>query len=593
MIQLNYNCQKVQSKDQLASYENSIRGKHQFSPYFDGSILNSWQFLMNYLQPGKAADGTIALYMQISNVDLELTLEEQDLFTQLFLSGLVELFGERNILSVVRDDLKNGVSCSAIVFPLVVRSPNADHFLNSINQTQPTDKAKQTIERRIGTKFSIFITGESEVVDDASLGYMPALINYVPAPHKKEEETILIHHVIDADSQVQTVLPYDQINKITNEVISYFTFGPEKLLYERALKRNGDVTQDQFMEKVMTFIKRKFPGIDHGDLQLLENRVYRAVFQNYILEPLIDADEISDIMVLAPDNIRVKIGGERYTCDTKFINESDYFRFISSLATRNNLDPREAIHVFSDTVSNVNFRMRLNITTPYINSSSFPYLHIRKIAKKKRNLDYLYKAGMLDQKLAEYLIDKTRNGKGIVFTGKGGSGKTTLMNMLLDYIPFDKSGLVIQESEELFSDVHPHLMFEHVVLHGNGVHYDLQSLAQNGLLTDLDYFVIGEIKGAEAKYFLNAADTGHKCWCSVHSSSSVEAIDKLADYVMYETKYSKEEAMYMLKNLGTVVFMSNFKIMEISEVTGWDNENKQLIYTPIYMRPSKTKQTNP
>ena len=149
---------------------------------------------------------------------------------------------------------------------------------------------------------------------------------------------------------------------------------------------------------------------------------------------------------------------------------------------------------------------------------------------------------MLDEKIANYLIDRARNGKGLIFTGKGASGKTTLMNMLLDCIPFNKSGLVIQESEELFSDVHPHLLFEHIVSNGTGVQYDLQDLARNGLLTDLDYFVTGEVKGAEAKYFINAADTGHRCWCSVHSPSSTDAVDKLADYVMYETKYSKEEA---------------------------------------------------
>ena len=139
---------------------------------------------------------------------------------------------------------------------------------------------------------------------------------------------------------------------------------------------------------------------------------------------------------------------------------------------------------------------------------------------------------------------------------------------------------------ELFSDLHPHLMFQHIVMNSSsGKHYSLEDLARNGLLTDLDYFVIGEIKGREAKYFLNAADTGHRCWCSVHSPSSTDAIDKLADYIMYETKYSKEEAEYMLKDLGTVIFMKNFKVCEISEISGYDYEKKHLIYSPIYHRP--------
>lgn len=54
---------------------------------------------------------------------------------------------------------------------------------------------------------------------------------------------------------------------------------------------------------------------------------------------------------------------------------------------------------------------------------------------------------------------------------------------------------------------------------------------------------------------------------------------------MYETNYSKEEATYMLKDLGTVIFMSNFKVVEISEIAGYDHKERKLIYTPIYRRP--------
>ena len=323
-------------------------------------------------------------------------------------------------------------------------------------------------------------------------------------------------------------------------------------------------------------------------MEIILNKIYRAVYQNYILEPLINEDAISDIKVLGPDKIRVKVGGERYTSNISFINGEDYERFIFELATRNSLNLKEnAINVFSDTTTNDKFRMRFNITTPYINSSEYPYLHIRKIAKNKRGMDYLLNAGMLDRNMANYLIEQARYGKGIIFCGKGASGKTTLMNCLLDYIPFDMSGIVIQESDELFSDVHPDLMFQHVtqnVAVGEKI-YDLQALARNGLLVDLDYYVIGEIKGAEAKYFMMAADTGHRCWCSVHSPSSLDAIDKLADYVTYDTNYTKNEAVEMLKELGVVVFMKNFKVCEISEISGYDRQKKQLLYTPVYKRP--------
>ena len=167
-------------------------------------------------------------------------------------------------------------------------------------------------------------------------------------------------------------------------------------------------------------------------------------------------------------------------------------------------------------------------------------MHIRKIPKNKRTVNNLIELGMLDNSKAEYLINAAKESSGILFAGKGASGKTTLMNALIEHIPHDKSGLVIQENEELFSNTHPDLMFQHIVsAHGEGkIKYDLKDLSRNGLLVDLDYFIIGEIKGGEALYLLNAGYTGHRCWASVHGMSSREAIDKLADYVKYESDYS-------------------------------------------------------
>ena len=127
----------------------------------------------------------------------------------------------------------------------------------------------------------------------------------------------------------------------------------------------------------------------------------------------------------------------------------------------------------------------------------------------------------MDEAVANYLIWAAREAKGIVFTGKGSSGKTTLMNTLLEYTPCNASGLIIQESDELFSSK-PEMTVEHIT-----EDYDLKDLAKNGLLTDIDYFIIGEVKGEEAMYFINACDTGNKAWCSVHSPNSEEAINKL------------------------------------------------------------------
>lgn len=77
------------------------------------------------------------------------------------------------------------------------------------------------------------------------------------------------------------------------------------------------------------------------------------------------------------------------------------------------------------------------------------------------------------------------------------------------------------------------ILCAYVINRGEGkIQYELKDLARNALLLDLDYFIIGEIKGDEAVHFLTAAYTGHQCWASVHGISSTEAIDKLADYAI-------------------------------------------------------------
>ena len=230
--------------------------------------------------------------------------------------------------------------------------------------------------------------------------------------------------------------------------------------------------------------------------------------------------------------------------------------------------------------------MRFNIMTPYVASSDTSYLHIRKISKIKPSLNELIKDGMLTKELAQWFIKAVKYGRGIIFIGRGGSGKTTLMNVLLEYIPFDKSILICQDNEEMFSEKHPDCMFVHTVeaMAGRDEYqfpvFDLKSLTKNGLLIDIDYFIIGEIKGAEAMYFLNASKTGAKCMASLHDDEA--KLDKLADYVMYESKYNRDQALHMLKNIQYIVHMDEYQVKDINETMGWNQEKQDLDYRQIY-----------
>jgi pilus assembly protein CpaF len=350
-------------------------------------------------------------------------------------------------------------------------------------------------------------------------------------------------------------------------------------------------------EKLFTEMRAYFEdiGLENETIEDELEKLEKYIWGYYVIEDLINDDNISDIKIYSEDNVRIKMFGKRFSGNVKFRDANDYRRFVDIVCSRNkvNLSDLDAIQIFTDIDSNDKFRLRFNLTSSIINCNKKPVVHIRKIPKHKKSLyDLAHNVDidgnpypMFPEELIPFLIWMAEESSGIEFTGKGASGKTTLMNGMLDVIPEYCSGAVIQESDELFSD-HPDMMYQHVIQNRgeSKIKYTLKDLAINGLLTDLDYFIISEIKGGEAAYFMNAAYTGHKCWSSVHGVSSTEAMNKLADYVKYETDYSREDILRMLHYMRFVIFMKDYRIEEISEVVGYSEETHDLVYRPVYKR---------
>ncbi len=307
--------------------------------------------------------------------------------------------------------------------------------------------------------------------------------------------------------------------------------------------------------------------INRGQLVLEEPFTYFTGY--HVLEPLIQDREISDIKIISYDRVRVKRLGKREDSAVCFKDNQELKQFAEFVAAKNqvSISRAHAMQSFTDKTSNKDYILRFNISQSIINSVDSPYIHIRKIPKEKPGLKELQELGMLSKEHADYLKKQIKKGY-VLIAGKGASGKTTLLNALLDEIPRDKSVLVIQENEELFSKVHPDMMFQHIMEQKgeSKVRYGLKELSINALLIDLDYIVIGEIKGGEALYFLNAAYTGHLGLATIHGQDGEAALYKLADYVKYEADYSQEEIKKMLGCISTVCFMKDYKLETISEV---------------------------
>lgn len=405
-----------------------------------------------------------------------------------------------------------------------------------------------------------------ELVDDTS---------EVDEGTEDESEATEKKHVETADERKE------RIGKYADQVTDYFVqIDPIQL---NMLERNK-ITKEAFTELVYDYIRSNVTQ-DEQDVEDTFKTFASFLWSYDIIDELIDDDEISDIKIYDWDHIRVQRLGHRETSKLKFRNPDHFKKFVEHTAIKNkaSISAQNALQNFTDKYSSDKAIMRFNITTPVVNSNEKYLLSIRKIPKHKYTTERLIELGFFTREMADYFEDRVRNGGGLLVAGKGGSGKTTLLNWALDKLPDDISGLCIQENEELFSN-HPDIAFQHTIINrGEGkIEYNLGDLARNGLLMDIDYFIIGEIKGAEALYLLNAVYTGAKGWATVHGSSATEAMKKLVDYIKYNSDYSQEEALQMLVHLDTVVFMKDFGVREVQEITGYDPEIGDLTYKKIF-----------
>ena len=347
--------------------------------------------------------------------------------------------------------------------------------------------------------------------------------------------------------------------------------------------RKGQLSKEAFLAEAAGHIATYYPSSETGQKKLLED-FERYIFGYSRLSALIDDRTVSDIRVVSYDNIRIKRKGQRMAAGVAFASPREYRQFIDYIATRNqvNISNLNAIQRFTDNESHPDFILRFTVSMPLVNTYSEPYLCIRKVPKIFPQMNELIDQEMLDRDTAEMLIRRFRQGSTLICGGNS-SGKTTLLNALKETLPNDVAVLVAQQADELTTRFHPDMMFLHS-LPGTGeqqVNYDLEHISIAGLTMDVDFFIIGEVKGAEALYLLNAAYTGQLCAATIHAPSADRAPDKLVDYAMYASRYSRDELMKMMDCFQTLIFMEHFRVKEIFACKGWDPERRNLIYERI------------
>lgn len=328
--------------------------------------------------------------------------------------------------------------------------------------------------------------------------------------------------------------------------------------------------------------RAKNQGLSEEEINDVCYLVDKSLWGFGCLEDLIEDETISDIRLISENEIRIKRLGKREASDITFDSKEEYEKYIEFITNRNatNISIVNAAQVFTDNDTCPTDILRFSLVSQLVNTNERPTLLIRKIPKKKKTFESLISARYLTDEQALYIQDRWEQGHGFLVCGPNGSGKTTLINAILDYTPKTKSCVVIQESEELFCDGHPEMIFRKVIPPKNGtsISYSLKDLSRLALMESFDIMVIGEIKGDEAADLSYASYTGSQVMTSVHSNSAEEGYEKVIDYGLdAQPNRSRDHFAKQIQSLDTVVFVKDYKIAQILESDGWDKKHKEFL----------------
>jgi pilus assembly protein CpaF len=249
------------------------------------------------------------------------------------------------------------------------------------------------------------------------------------------------------------------------------------------------------------------------------------------LEPLLQNEEITEIMVNGPGQIHVEKKGILEKTDLRFLDDQQLRtvieRILAPIGRR-----------IDESQPYVDGRLldgsRINAIIPPL-SLNGPVLTIRKFSKRKLKIDDLVTLGSLTQEAADFLGACVKAKKNIVVSGGTGSGKTTLLNILSNFIPANERIVTIEDSAEL------QLSQDHVIrlegrpsnLEGKG-QVAIRDLVINALRMRPDRIVVGECRGGEALDMLQAMNTGHDgSLTTAHANSPRDVLSRLETMCLF------------------------------------------------------------
>ncbi|WP_334303773.1 CpaF family protein [Vallitalea sp.] len=317
----------------------------------------------------------------------------------------------------------------------------------------------------------------------------------------------------------------------------------------------------------------------------LGDKLFNSIRRLDVLQPLLEDKSVTEIMINGKDDIFVERKGRIKKIDGCFENTVKLEDVIQQIVAKVNRIVNESSPIVDARLSDGS---RINIVLPPI-ALNGPIVTIRKFPDKPISIEELIQWGSLSKEVADILDKMVKARYNIFICGGTGSGKTTFLNVLSNFIPRDERIITIEDSAELqirSVDNLVRLETRNENVQGKGK-ISIRDLIKSSLRMRPDRIVVGEVRGEEALDMLQAMNTGHDGSLSTgHANSTNDMISRLETMILTGANMPLEairqqiaSAIDIMIHLGRLRDKSR-RVLEIAEVKGYENGN--IILNPLY-----------
>ena len=319
-----------------------------------------------------------------------------------------------------------------------------------------------------------------------------------------------------------------------------------------------------------------------GEKSLLGKELFNAFRKLDLLQEFLEDDEITEIMINGTDYIFLERRGRIYQSDRRFVSKEKLEDVIQQIVSMSNRLVNEASPIVDTRLSDGS---RVNVVLDVV-ALNGPIVTIRKFPKESISMEQLIAWKSIDRETAEFLAMLVRAGYNIFISGGTGSGKTTFLNALSQFIPRSERIITIEDNAELQIQGIANLVrleARNANIEGTG-EISIRELIKSALRMRPDWIIVGEVRSAEAIDMLQAFNTGHDGSLSTgHANSTRDMLSRLETMVLMgglELPLSAIQRQ-IASGIDVIVHLGRLrdksrKVLEITEVLGYENGEIQL-----------------